>query len=135
MITLTVNRSVLLLILLFIATPVSTAVRMSNCDYETVDWNGIVRVRAEYCMVNTDGAITEITVGQRPDRWVINGANAQLLTTAMSWDRTAQRWYHDGAQDRLLWTGSVKPDQTACRFGGKASIRYVFSDGTAICLQ
>ena len=113
--------------------PLSSASRMTNCDYETMDWNGMLRTRAEYCMVINEGTVTEIFVGQRLERWVIEGAKAWRMSTAMSWD--GSRWYHDRSHDAVIWAGSVKIDQLACRFRGKTTIRYVFSDDSAICLS
>lgn len=115
--------------------PAPATTRMTNCDYETVDWNGFVRVRAEYCRVDRDGTVTEIYVGRRSTRWIIDGARAWLVDTGMIWDANAQRWVRETSRDRVVWYGSVRIDQLACRFRGQATIRYVFSDDSAICLS
>ena len=114
--------------------PLPAATRMTNCDYETVDWNGFIRVRAEYCRVDKEGTITEIYVGARSTRWIIDGAQAWVVDTGMIWDANSERWVRDAYRDRVIWYGSVKTDQLACRFRGVTTIRYVFSDDSAICL-
>ena len=120
------------MVMAMIAVSVPAGTRMTNCDYETVDWNGFVRVRAEYCMVVKQDTVTEIYVGQRWERWVIDGPKAWLMSTVMRW--SGNGWYHDRSSDEVLWSGSVKIDQLACKTGGKTTIRYVFSDDSAICL-
>jgi hypothetical protein len=126
------KHAAVVLVLLSSATPVATAVRSVNCDLDEPDWQLGMHVRSQQCLVDTAGTHIEITIIGKQERWVLDLPQADKRTIAWSW--WGGIWHRAYWDDRILWSGTAKTDQLACRFGGVSKVRYVFSNDTAICL-
>jgi hypothetical protein len=126
------KHAVMVSVLLIAATPVATAVRSVNCDLDEPDFHGGMHVRLQQCSVQTNGKHVEISIGTQPARWVLDPPQVQLTTTSWTWWNGA--WHRTEYDDRTLWTGTVTVDNLPCRFGGHSTVRYVFSNDTAVCL-
>ena len=100
-----------------------------DCDY-----SGEI-VQSKTCIIKKNGNATEVYIADYQWYYRFSGAAAEQITLVYSYVVGSSGWFRDYGNERVIWSGGVKPASGPCREHGKTTIQsWDISDKSRLCI-